>query len=391
MDEGAKLIERARGLGPLLREYAEAAERERRLPRAVHEALAGAGLYRMFLPRSLGGLELDPLTVARVIEEVARFDSAAAWSLQSPSLQGFVSRDLPEAGVQELYGSGPDLMIAAAFHPPQQAIEAAGGYRVSGKAPLASGIRDSQWALFTALIFDDGQPRMTEHGPVMIAFIVRTSEVEILDTWHSLGMRGTDSADVAFRDVFVPAHRTFVVAPGQEPNPHFRGRLYQFPMVPIVGLFSASVLLAAARVALDEVRELAQRKTPFGSMKPLRERASAQIAYAEGEATLRAARALFHGALADGWARTLAGEEQTLEQKADLTLAVVHAVKSATRVVEAMHRVAGTTGIYTRSRLERCFRDAHTLRQHGFASESRLENVGQVYFGAPCEFPLLVF
>jgi alkylation response protein AidB-like acyl-CoA dehydrogenase len=56
-----------------------------------------------------------------------------------------------------------------------------------------------------------------------------------------------------------------------------------------------------------------------------------------------------------------------------------------------MHRVAGTSGIYTKSPLERHFRDAQTLRHHGFLSESRFEAVGQVYLGVAPEFALVTF
>src|SRR5688500_7410679 len=84
-----QLIEKARKMGPLLQENAPIAERERRLPKVVFDALAGAGFQRMMTPRSLGGLELDPVSVARVIEEVALFDSAAGWALQPGNTGGW--------------------------------------------------------------------------------------------------------------------------------------------------------------------------------------------------------------------------------------------------------------------------------------------------------------
>ena len=56
-----------------------------------------------------------------------------------------------------------------------------------------------------------------------------------------------------------------------------------------------------------------------------------------------------------------------------------------------MHRVAGTTGIYARNPLERHFRDAHTIRHHGFLSKNRFETAGQVYFGVQPEFALVAF
>jgi alkylation response protein AidB-like acyl-CoA dehydrogenase len=345
----------------------------------------------MMTPLSLGGLEVDPVTCARVVEEIATADSAAAWSLQSPNVNAWWASRLPEQGVEEIYGSSPSAMVAAAFHPPQQATEVPGGYRVSGRAQLASMVHDCDRVLFGALVMEGGQPRMTEFGPAMIAVILPTANVEILDTWYTLGMRGTDSNDAAFHDVFVPAHLTFPFSPVFEPGRHFRGPLYQFPASSIIALFSVGVLFAAARGAISEFRLLAQSKVAMGSMKTLRDRGSVQSTLAEAEGILRSARAFFYEALGEAWERTAAGEPNTMEQRADLLLAGIHAARSSARVTDLVHQLAGTTGIYSRSPLDRHFRDAHTLRHHGFVSESKLESVGQIYLGLPPDFPLIAF
>src|SRR5688572_16058072 len=312
------LLERARRIAPIIREHAETSERERRVAKPVLDALASAGFNRLLAPRALGGLEVDPITCFRIVEEIARSDSAAAWVLQSGNVNAWWASRLPEQGVQEIYSKTPDVMVAAAFHPPQQATEADGGYRISGRAPLASMIHDCEWVLFSAFIMEGGQPRMTPFGPAMIAVLLRASEVQVIDTWYSLGMRGSDSNDAAFSDVFVPTHRTFPLTPDFTPGEHFRGPLYRFPAVPIIALFSAGVLLSAARGAIDEFRELAQRKVPMGSMKSLRDRGVVQAGLAEAEATLRSARAFFVGTLSDAWQRTVAGQPNTLTHRADL-------------------------------------------------------------------------
>jgi alkylation response protein AidB-like acyl-CoA dehydrogenase len=342
-------------------------------------------------PRSLGGLEVDPVTCAHVVEVLASADSAAAWSLQSANVNAWWASRLPEEGVAEIYGSNPSAMVAAAFHPPQQAREVAGGYRVSGRAPLASIVHDCERILFGAFIMEDGKPRMTPFGPAMIAVILSTTDVQIIDTWHTLGMRGTDSNDAAFSDVFVPAHLTFPFVPEFQPGRHFQGPLYRFPAGAIIALFSVGVLMAAARGAISEFRELAQRKVAMGSMKTLRDRGTVQSTLAEAEGILRSARAFFYEALGEAWERTAAGQPNTLEQRADLLLAGIHAARSAAQVTDLVHQLAGTTAIYSKSRLDRHFRDAHTLRHHGFVSESKLESVGQIYLGLPPEFPLIAF
>ena len=387
----AQLFERIRELAPVIREHAATAEQERRLPKPVHQALIAGGFQRMLTPRSLGGFELDPVSCASIVEQIASIDSAAAWALQGPNVNVWWASKLSDQGAEEFYGSDPSRMMAAAFHPPQQADEIAGGYRVTGRAPLASGIHDSEWILFSAFIMDGGKPRMTEAGPAMIAFIMPTSDVEIIDTWQTLGMRGTDSNDAAFENVFVPSHRTFVLDPNLQLGRHFQGPLYRFPAVGIIALFTCGVLLATARNAVTEFRDLAARKTPFGSMKTLRDRGAVQAALADAEGTLRSARAFFYEAMTETWARAAAGLPNMLEHRADLLLAAITTGKSAAAVTDVIHRLAGTTGIYTKSKLDRYFRDAHTLRHHGFVSEGKLETVGQIYLGLPPDFPLIVF
>lgn len=299
---------------------------------------------------------------------------------------------LPKEGSEEIYAGNPNAIIAAAFHPPMQAIEVDGGYRVNGRNPLASNIHDADWLFMTALIMDGDTPRTTDGAPEVIGVICRAREAEIVDTWYSLGMRGTDSNDVAVKDVLVPTSRTFPLVPEFEPGPHYQGPLYRLPgMGEVVAVVAPPACLAIARGAITELRALAQRKMPFGSAKVLRERVAAQAKVARAEAILRTARLLFYGTLGEAWKRTLAEEPSSLEQKADLLLAGAHAVSSAAKAVELMYGIAGTSAIYTRSRLERNFRDVQTLRHHGFTSESRYETVGQVYLGLPPEFGLVAF
>jgi indole-3-acetate monooxygenase len=393
-DRGADrdaLLAAARSLGPLIREHADEAEQGRRLSREVIGALAEPGFFRLLLPRALGGMEVDPVTCALVVEETARFDSAAGWALQAGNAGAWWAARLPTEGAEEVYAGNPSAIVSAAFHPPQQAVETSGGYLITGRGPLASNIHDAEWLFLTALVMDGGGPRMIGDMPQVIGLMLRTSEVQIVDTWYSLGMRGTDSNDIVVNDVFVPASRTFPLVPEFEPGAHYRGPLYRFPGIGAAAFVIAPVPLAVARGAISALKELAQRKTAFGFNKPLRERAVVQVTLARAEAMLRAARLLFYDTFDAAWVRTVAGERSTLEQKADLLLAGAHAATTAAKVADMMHRVAGTTGIYVKSPLERHFRDAQTLRHHGFLSENRFEAVGQVYLGVPPEFAMVAF
>jgi alkylation response protein AidB-like acyl-CoA dehydrogenase len=187
---------------------------------------------------------------------------------------------------------------------------------------------------------------MVDGAPEVVAVILRINEAEIIDTWQTLGMRGTDSNDVAVTNVFVPASRTFRLVPEFTPGKHYGGPLYRFPGIAEAAVIVAPVLLAIARGAIDEFLQLARGKTPFGSTKLLRDRPIVQTTVARAEGLYRSARALFHGTLEQGWQQAVAGQPFTLEQKADLLLAGVHATHSAWNVVDLMHPLAGTSAIY---------------------------------------------
>ena len=386
----ATLIEAARRIAPVIREHNQEAERERCLSPPVLAALQDAGLLRMCTPRSLGGLEADPLTRALVIEEISGHDSAAGWTLANPLDWAYLCARLPDQGAEEIYGRGANVVIAAQFGRPMQATPVEGGYRITGRAPFVSNCHDANWIATTAAVMAGDQSRADGESEAVMAYLLRES-CQVIDTWHVMGMRGTGSNDIAVTDVFVPRARTFPFVPEFIPGSHYQGPLYRFPLIGVVASNLPPLVLAVARRAIEEVSALAQGKVPVTANTLLRERSSAQAKLAQAEAVLRAGRALLYDTLSDTWQATLAGKTFSLTQKADVLLAMTYAVSSAVKAVELMYSVAGTSGIYTRNPLERYFRDVQVLRHHAFGAETRYETVGQVYLGLPPDFPALAF
>ena len=381
------LIDAAREIAPIIREHSQEAERERRLSQPVLKALRETGFLRMSTPRSLGGLETDPVTRALVVEEIGRHDSGAAWTLENPLDWAFFCARLPDEGAEEIYSRGADILIAAQFGRPLKATSTNGGYRVSGQAPFVSNCRDADWFSSTVLVDEDsaaGEPEMR-----MVYF--PREGCEIIDTWNVMGMRGTGSHDISVTDVYVPKFRTFPMEPDFEPGSHYRGPLYRLPVMGTAAAGIPTPMLGVARRALDEVTELARTKTPVASSGLLKERASAQIQLGRGEAILRSGRLLLIDTLSEAWRRCIDGETHSLEQKADILLAMAHAMSSAVQAVELSCGIAGTTAFRATNPLERCFRDVQTMRHHVFASEQRYGTFGQVYLGVPADFPVVAF
>jgi len=382
------LLAAARDMGPLIRKHADEAEQQRRLSKPVLEALRDTGLLKMATPKSLGGLESDPITRALVVEEVGRHDSAAGWTLENPVDWAFFCSRLPDEGAEEIYAKGGDTLIAGQFGRPLNAQTENGGYRVSGRAPFVSNCHDADWISCTALVDADKHP---DNEPEMRMVYFPADQCEIIDTWYTMGMRGTGSNDVEVKDAFVPKARTFAMQPEYEPGSHYEGPLYRMAMVGAAGTGIPTPMLGVARRALDEVTEIALTKNPTTATGLLKERSSAQIQLGQAEAILRSGRLLLLHTVDEAWQRCLAGEPHSLTQKADLLLGSTHAMASAVQSVDLACRIAGTTSVKTSSPLERCFRDIQTMRHHAFASEARYGTCGQVYLGVEPDFEVVTF
>jgi indole-3-acetate monooxygenase len=386
------LVARARALGPVIREHAAEAERERQLSSAVIAELDRNGLTKMFLPKSLGGLETDPMTCLHVVEEIARFDSVAGWILMVANSGAWFSARMAAATVEEIYRDGGDCLIATAFQPPVEARPVAGGYQLTGRRPFASGIHAARWLCLTGLVMDGEQPRMVDGRPELISAIMPAASAAIVDTWNGLGLRGSDSNDVAVRELFVPAAFTCPLTPGFEANRHYRAPLYRLPaMAAIVLATIPPIALAIARNAIEEVRGLCAKRMPMGSAVPLRDRGAAQAKLGRAEGMLRSARALVHDAMGEAWAATLAGKVPTLEEKAGLLLAAAHAGQVGAEVTDLMFSLGGSSAVFVGHPLERLFRDAQVIRQHGFVNAGRYETVAQVALGLEPDLPFIHF
>lgn len=386
------LLQLASDLGPVLSQHITDEENNGRLSSTVIQALKEAGFYKLFLPRSLGGFEADPVTVAKVVEEVAKHNTAAGWSLMVTNTTLTMASRIPEKGIEEIFVAEPDSIKAGSVHPPMKANPVKGGYKINGRNPLVSNVHEAQWIMILALVMDGEQPKMNNGHPEIIGAYMNSKDCRIIDTWNVLGMRATDSNDIEAKDVFVPNHFSFPLIPDFVPGEHFKGPLYRFPAAGAnICSLLAPVGLAVARNAINELKELAQKKTPLGSIVTLRERGVMQRKLGRAEALVQSARIYLHSKLSDCWARTLSGEIISLEEKADLLLAATHVNQSCVEAVELVYTAAGTSGIYLKNKMAHYFTDAEVLRLHGFMNESRYETAAQVYFGLPPDLPLITF
>ena len=379
------LIQRFEGLRTVVTAHRQEAEQRARLSTPVVEALIDAGVARLYLPESLGGLEVDPLTCARITETLATMDSAAGWFVMVSNAAKLMAAHWPDTLAEEIFGSKPDVVVAASGNRPFIAQPEGEGYRIDGVNSFVSGCHHADWLMSPMLV--GGVPHMG---------LLPMAQCEIVDNWDSLGMRGTGSNDVQAQGLRIPARHLLPArqqVPGRDqissPNRFYGGALYRAPSRIVFATY-VPVTLVLAEQALSELSDLAQGKTPYAEDRKLKHRSLAQIKYGRALATFRAARGLFFDALEVAWERALAGDAASPDQRADLYLAGTHAVQSAAHVVRWVADAAGTSVIYQHTPLSRIVRDMETLRHHGFASESRYGSVAQQLWGAELDYQLLL-
>ena len=381
----ASLLDAVRRIEPIIRAHSANAERDRRLSDPVVDAIRAVGLNRMWRPKVLGGLEVDPMTVFRVLEEIARIDSAVGWNLQLSTAIDALGPWFPDDGAAEIFGS-PNATFAGGFFPFRRAVAADGGYRVSGQTGFASGAHQATWFDGLAHVYDGEKQRLKDGLPVTIITMCPAADVEILDTWHTMGMRGTGSHDVVMNDVFVPERRAALLVPYDKPGSAYQGPLYKFTVWTAICVI-ATTPLGVARAALDELLELASRKTPSYLTTALRDRITVHAMLGEADAMLGAARAYLYESLREVWDKALEGQLIDMPGKMKMQQAATYAVASSAKVVDLVQAIAGTTGVREEHRFQRHFRDVHTLIQHAYASASRYESAGQYLLGVPIEWP----
>ena len=385
------LIVVSREIGPILRRESDASESQRRLTQTAVDALSGSGLLTMLTPKSMNGLEANPITYASVVEEASRFDPSSGWSLVNPLLWAFLCSRLPDQGASDILGNDPRARLTAAIAPPLTAVPAVGGYRVLRRGLFASNCHNTQWFAATCVVKPEPEASGEGDGAAgPIWLYIAGEDCHILDTWHVMGLRGSGSDDFQVDDAYVPYHRSFPLTTDFVAGSKFQGPLYRFSLVGMITSALPSVMLGIARTAIDEVMALAKTKTPAGASSPLRNRPSAHSSIAQAEAAYRSGRALLHEPLARVWESILDGNEISLTDRSDFLLASTNAALQSARATELMHRLAGTTGIYQHNLLERRFRDMQVARQHRFFTEARYETFGQMYFGMQPDYPLVL-
>jgi alkylation response protein AidB-like acyl-CoA dehydrogenase len=386
------VLHAAVGLADMIDTMSPDLEQERRLPPSLAAAMKDAGIFGMAMPRSWGGPELDPLTQLRVIETLAMANGSAGWCAMINCDSGYATAFLDQDVARSMY---PDINVATggSLSPLGVATRVDGGYRVTGQFPFCSGIHHCEWMVLGCTVSEDGSPCRDGNGvPETRQCLVHQSEFEILDTWHTTGLRGTGSNDVYVDNVFIEAGRTFSF---QDPSVVKRpGPLYAFPLM--LTAKATAPALGIARRAVDFLIAEATRRPArqfrlddhMEAPRRMAENIYVQDAVARADALVIAARSHAFHVIGELWATLTEGRRPTPLLQSRFRTLYPHAVGTCAEAVQLVYKAAGGAAVY-RGVLDRCLRDILAMNQHTLGSPRHYEMAGRLLLGLTPMMPLI--
>ena len=379
------LLRSATALLPFLRENAERAERDRRLPDENVAALRERGFLRLWQPRRLGGLEVDQRTYLDVTAELARGCASSSWYAFILNGTAWLVGLMSDAAQRDVWAADPDALVCSQLEPTGQAEEADGGIRISGRWGFASACYHADWSLLGYPVLDrDGQ--IVDQGLALVPM----SALVIEDTWYVTGMCGTGSNTVVGNGVYVPRHRSMHLSQAvayRYPTEHIDESLYRSSFAPTCTLCPSAPIYGMARAALEvtlERLEKSRKKVAYTMVRDTRQMPTTQLALAQASVLIDTAylHARDVADSIDAVART--GKEMDVADRSRNRMKVGHAMRCAREAVDRLLDVQGASSFALSNPLQRIWRDISAASRHGLLNADNIHSIyGRTMLGLP--------
>lgn len=365
-----------------IRASAAEIEKTRRLPEHLVDELVEAGCYRLFTPRWKTGKAPDYKAALLIFEALGEADGSVGWTASQCALAQVIMGYLPRSTLETIYSSGPDLMAAGAFAPKGHATRSEAGWRVTGRWPLVTGCELADWLYLQCFELENRRIALNgEHLPATRLAVFPARDVEILDTWNALGLRGTGSHDVQVQNRICADAWTCSLAARDRTGKGVQA----IPLADHAGLFVAAVAVGIAAGAVGDVKDIAAsgKRPAFGRFR-LTDDPVFQCRLGEAYMRLQAARALLY-AQAGLVERAIGGTALSPLDRSSLRATCGAVMELAVAVTDAAHALARSSSVWESSPLPRRLRDIHTASQHAWNSWDSLQDVGRNLLSAGSE------
>ncbi len=365
-------IDRARQLAPSVDERADEKDETREIPADLAGDLADAGLFRLLVPKSLDGAEIEHPAFVEIVRIFAQADASTAWCINQNNIFATDSARMPVETARKIWGERRGIVTNGPPSRDTKAVPVEGGYRLSGHWDFSSGISHSTWLGARAPVEgregQAGEPRM---------FLVPKTDVTMLDTWQVNGLRGTASFSFEIDDVFVPESHTYLESDAaRDASP-----IFVIPKIPLFAIGFATISVALARACLDDAIELAGRKAQRGVSGAMIDRSTVHRQIGESEASLRAADEYLRSSAAALWDAACKSGKVDVNQRIEVRMASTYAIRQASEVVDSAYEMFGSDSIFKRNLLQRRYQDMHVIAQQIQGRATHFETAGRYFLG----------
>ncbi len=373
-----RYLDAARTLAETAASEADRIDAERRLPPELAGAMADAGLFRLLVPRALGGAEMDLADFLGVVDAFAAVDASTAWCVNQNNVFGTNAARMPPATAREIWSDPRAVISNGPPVPSTRAVPVPGGYTVTGTWNFSSGMPHATWvAALSPLGGAQELDRPAVDYERGIVLLIPKDQVEAVDAWHVSGLRGTGSLSFSARDLFVPQERSYRVdAPAA-----CGGALYRIPTVLLFAAGFATVALGNARAALDAAIAIARTKTPVMRTSELMHASTTQRQIGEAHAAWASARAFLEEAARALWEGASEADGPSQEERIGVRLAGTHGIRTGAQVVRAAYDIAGSDGIFAGNPVQRRLLDAQVITQQVQGRMTHYDTAGAFYLG----------
>ena len=365
----ADYIDSARQFAVKVAERVDENDEERRIPADLAGELADAGFFRLLVPESLGGVEIEYPAFVEIVRIFARADASTAWCVNQNNIFATDSARMPIETARKIWGDPRGIVTNGPPSRDTNSVPAEGGYRLSGHWGFSSGSSHSTWLAARGPV--EGRAGETR------TFLVPKASATMLDMWHVSGLRGTASLSFEIDDLFVPESHTYL----ESDAPHEDGPIYVIPKVPMFSIGFATISIELARACLDDAIELAVRKTQHGIPGAMIDRSTVQQQIGENEANLRAADAYLRKSETALWDSACRRGELGIADRVEVRMASTHAIRQSARVVDAAYEISGADAIFKHNLLQCRYQDMHVITQQFQGRAANFETAGRYFLG----------
>lgn len=350
-------IERARALKPRLRERVAEAERLRRLPSDNVTDLLENGLYGLMTPRRFGGSELGSEAMIDVTIELASACSATGWVHMLWTAHMWLLALFPPEAQEELWAN-PNTLASSVVSISGDVVPVEGGYRWTGRGFFSSGVDHCNWLTAAVPIAREGAQGQPERRWLLIP----REDIQIIDDWYTVGLKGTGSKTIVVNDIFIPEHRTLPntaledgCAPGRAINAHaMYGAISS-------ANFTAAMAAPAVGVARAFLECFEQRlRTKSSAVDDGLTVNMARYAHAVAQVDAAHAVTLQNAQRLSRVSASNVGAEERAKCRRDQAFTA----QSVRKVVNTLYEECGGSGLFESSDFQRLWRDANAAAAH---------------------------